>query len=177
MTTVEESDGAELVDLDVEGEPEPSGLTTRLIAAMVPLAIGAVALVSSYRLGIGTPTAPGAGLWPAGASVVVVVASVIVLIGVRRAADCERFGGGVAAIGLGVVGLGGFVVLFGGASALSWPGVGFEWSTAALLVFWLKVLGKESWRVTAFVTVAFVAVTHVLLIELLQAPIPHTIGW
>lgn len=166
---------AELVELDVEGEPERSGTGTRAVAAGAALVVGAAALVNSYRLGLGSPTAPGAGLWPACASATMVLAAALLLIGVRRSDDCERFGRGTLTIGAAAVSLAGFVLLFGGFGA--WPGIGFEWAMAVLLVFWLKVIGRESWRVTAAVTVGCVAAMHLFFIEALGAPIPHVIGW
>ena len=102
-------------------------------------------------------------------------AGLVLLIGFRRADDCERFGRGTLTIGFGAASLGAFVVLFGGFGG--WPGVGFELAAVALLVFWLKVLGRESWRATVLVTVGCTVALHLLLIELLEAPIPHVIGW
>jgi putative tricarboxylic transport membrane protein len=166
---------AEPVELDVEDAPERSGPRTRLVAAAVCLAIGLAALVNSYQLGVGTLTAPGAGLWPAGASAITVAASIILLVGFRRTDDCERFGHSTLTIGLATASLGVFVLLFGGVGG--WPGIGFEWSMAALLAFWLKVVGGESWRVTVGVTVACIVVLHLFFIEMLGAPIPHVIGW
>lgn len=168
-------DVVEVIELAPEEEPEPAGPITRLVAAGVALVIGVAALVNSFLLGLGTLTEPGAGLWPASASAVLVVAALVLLVRLRRMPnDAERFGRGTLTIGLGAVSLAVFVVLFGGIGV--WPGVGFELATMALLVFWLKVLGGESWRATVAVTVGCTVALHLILIELLEAPIPHVIG-
>lgn len=168
-------DDVEVLDLDVEGDPELAGPLTRLLAAVVALAIGTAALVNSYLLGLGTATDPGAGLWPAGASGVLVATGLVLLIGHRRVDSSERFGRGTLTITSGVASLTAYVLVFGGVG--TWPGLGFELATAALLAFWLRVLGGESWRVTALVSVTVTGALHLFLIELLEAPIPRVIGW
>lgn len=155
-------------------EPEPAGPVTRLVAAAAALTVGVAALVGSYRLGLGGLTEPGPGLWPAGASAVLVGTALVLLVRFRRTDGSERFGRGTLTIALGAASLVVFVMLFGGVGA--WAGVGFELAVAALLVFWLKVLGRESWRVTALVTVVCTVGLHLLLVELLGAQIPHLVG-
>jgi putative tricarboxylic transport membrane protein len=167
-------DVVEVVEVAPEEEPEPAGPVTRLVAAGIVFVVGVAALVGAYRLGLGTPTDPGAGLWPAGASAVLAGVALVLLVRFRRVDDAERFGHGTLTVGFGAASLGGFVVLFGGAG--NWAGVGFELAVVALLVFWLKVIGRESWRTTTVVTVVCTVALHLLLIELLGAPIPHVIG-
>ncbi|HZM77227.1 MAG TPA: tripartite tricarboxylate transporter TctB family protein [Candidatus Limnocylindrales bacterium] len=158
-----------------EDDPPPATTTGRLIAAAVPLIVGAAALVNSILLGVGSLTDPGAGLWPAGASCLMILGSVLLLPRLRSMHDGERFGGvGLRTIGLSLVFAGVFVILFGGMG--SWPGTGFEWATALMLALWLKLIGGESWLMTAAVSVGVTAGLHLLFIELLKAPIPHTIG-
>lgn len=163
-------------DTSAIGEPEPPATpTARLIAAVVPLLVGAAALVGSFLLGIGTLTEPGAGLWPAGAGGLMIIGSVILLAGLRTIEDGERFSGaGLRNIGLGLVFISVFVLLFDGIGA--WPGVGFQWATVVMLAAWLKLIGRESWLMTASVSVGVTVVLHLLFIEVLKAPIPHTIG-
>jgi hypothetical protein len=155
--------------------PPPASARGRLIAAVVPLVVGAAALVNSFLLGLGSFTDPGAGLWPAGASGMMILGSVLLLTRFRSVDDGERFNGiGLRTIGFSLVFAGLFVILFGGMG--SWPGTGFEWATALMLALWLKLIGRESWLMTAAVSVGVTAGLHLLFIELLKAPIPHTIG-
>ena len=156
-------------------EPPPATPLARLIAAVVPLLVGAAALVNSLLLGVGTLTDPGAGLWPAGASSLMILGSVILIASLRAVVDGERFTGpGLWTIGLGLVFISLFLILFGGIG--TWPGTGFEWATLLTLALWLKIIGRESWWMTAAVSIGATVVLHLLFIELLNAPIPHTIG-
>jgi len=156
-------------------DPPPAGIKARLIAAAVPLLVGIAALVNSFLLGVGTLTDPGAGLWPAGASSLMILGSVILIITIRSVVDGENFSAaGLRTIGLSLVFVGLFLVLFGGFG--SWPGTGFEWATLLTLALWLKLIGGESWVMTAAVSVGATVALHLLFIELLKAPIPHTIG-
>jgi putative tricarboxylic transport membrane protein len=156
-------------------EPPPAKLRARLIAASVPLLVGAAALVNSFLLGVGTLTEPGAGLWPAAASSLMILGSVILIVTVRSVVDGEPFSRiGLRTIGLSLVFIGLFLILFGGIG--SWPGTGFEWATLLTLALWLKVIGRESWWMTAAVSVGATIALHLLFIEVLSAPIPHTIG-
>ncbi|GIH09132.1 hypothetical protein Rhe02_71990 [Rhizocola hellebori] len=159
----------------ITDEPPPASVPARLIAAAVPLLVGTAALVNSLLLGVGTLTDPGAGLWPAGASSLMIVGSVILIVNVRSVVDGERFSAsGVRTIGLSLVFIAVFLMMFGGFGA--WPGTGFEWATLVTLALWLKLIGRESWWMTAAVSVGVTVALHLLFIELLNAPIPHTIG-
>jgi putative tricarboxylic transport membrane protein len=164
-----------MTDLPDDDTPPPASPRGRLIAAAVPLVVGAAALVNSFLLGPGSLTDPGAGLWPAGASCLMILGSVLLLTRLRLIQDGERFAGpGMRTIGLSLIFAGVFVILFGGLG--TWPGTGFEWATVLLLALWLRFIGRESWLMTAAVSVGVTVVLHLLFIELLEAPIPHTIG-
>lgn len=158
-----------------EDEPPPASPAGRLVAAAVPLLVGTAALIGSILLGLGSLTDPGAGLWPAGASCLMIGGSVLLLVRRRSINDGERFSGaGLRNIGVALILAGMFVILFGGMG--SWPGIGFEWATALMLALWLRLIGRESWLMTAAVSVGVTAGLHLLFIEVLKAPIPHTIG-
>lgn len=161
--------------LDLPDEPEPASYRARLIAAAVPLIVGAAALANSIMLGLGTFTSPGPGLWPAGASTMMIVGSVLALLTARSTVDGERFSAhGWRTIGISLVFVGLYVLLFGGFG--DWPGIGFESATVLMLALWLKLIGRESWWMTAAVSIGVTIVLHLLFIEVLKAPIPHTIG-
>jgi putative tricarboxylic transport membrane protein len=158
-----------------EDEPPPASTRGRLTAAAVPLVVGAAALINSIALGIGSLTDPGAGLWPAGASCLMIAGSVLLLIRWREIKDGEAFSGtGLRTLGVALALAGMFVILFGGIG--DWPGIGFEWATVLMLALWLKLIGRESWLTTAAVSIGVTVALHLVFIELLNAPIPHTIG-
>lgn len=165
---------AALFGLDVDGVPPPGGPVTELIAALVPLLLGIPALCYSISLGLGTPTDPGAGMWPAICCGVLLIAATVALVRRRVTKSCERFGRGTRDIALGGLSVGVFIMLFTGVG--SWAGAGMEFSFLVLVAFWVKVLGRESWVTTAMISVGCTAVLHLIFIELLAAPVPHVFG-
>lgn len=142
-----------------------AGSGAHLVGSLVPLCIGVVSLVYTIRLGVGSPTAPGPGLWPLVVSAVLTATSVVLLIFGRRTEDYEKFTRRALAIALGVVSLGLFVVLF--------QRVGFELPTLLVFVFWLRFLGGEPWRTTILVATGATAAFYVLFIVILGTPLPH----
>lgn len=165
---------ADLCELDVEVVTPPGGPVTDLIAALVPLLLGIPALLYSISLGLGTPTDPGAGMWPAVCCGVLLIAAIVALVRRKVTESCERFGRRTLDIGLGGLSIGVFIMLFTGIG--SWAGAGMEFSFLALVAFWVKVLGRESWVTTAVISVSCTVVLHLIFIELLAAPIPHVFG-
>ncbi len=144
-----------------------AGAWAHYVAGLVPLVVGAAAMVESLGLGFGSPTDPGPGLWPFVTSSVLVAASILLLIfGRGLGEDYESFTGGARVIALGVVSLGVFVILF--------QRVGFELPSLLVFIFWLRFLGRESWRTTLIVSVGATAVFYVLFIVLLGiSALPH----
>ncbi len=150
-----------------EEEMPRAGAWAHYVAGAVPLVIGSVAMVYSLGLGFGSPTDPGAGLWPFVTSMVLTVSAIVLLIfGRGLGEDYEQFTRGSRIIGLGVLSLGVFVFLF--------QRVGFELPSLLIFVFWLRFLGGETWRTTIIVSVAATASFYVLFIVLLGiTSLPH----
>jgi len=155
-------------------EPEPvvdeveiarAGPVAHLLAGLVPVLLGVGALGYSWSLSLGSATDPGPGLWPALVSALLLGAGLWSLVFERADRDCERFTRGAWGIGAGLVSLVVFVPLLGR--------IGFEIPTLLLLVFWLKVLGGESWRVSLAVSVTATAVLYALFVVALGVPIPR----
>ena len=144
-----------------------AGAWAHYVAGLVPLALGAAAMVYSLGLGFGGPTDPGPGLWPFVTGAVLVATSVLLLaFGRGLGEDYESFTSGARTIALGVVSLAVFVVLF--------QRVGFELPSLLVFVFWLRFLGGESWRTTLAVAVGATAAFYVLFIVLLNiSSLPH----
>ncbi|GAA3730713.1 hypothetical protein GCM10022225_10690 [Plantactinospora mayteni] len=143
----------------------PAGRLGQLVAGVVPVALGLVALGYSVSLSLGTPAEAGPGLWPALASLLLLGAGLWSLVFERDAGAVERFSRGGIGIALGVVSLVVFVLLINR--------IGFEMSTLLVMAFWLKVLGRESWLVTAAVSIATTAVLYLLFITLLDVSLPR----
>lgn len=161
---------AEAENIAEPADPEAAaaaGPVGNIVTSAVAIATGALALAYSISLSIGTPTNPGPGMWPAVASTVLVLAGLWTLVFERARSDGERFTRGALGIGLGIVSLVVFSLLF--------SRLGFEIPTVLLLAFWLKVLGKESWLMTAAVSVLTTAAFYVIFVVLLGVPLPRLI--
>lgn len=152
-------------DLDFEEEAPRGGVTTARLGALVPLALGVFGAVASFGLGLGALSDPGAGLWPFAISLAMIAASVIALLKARQDDDVEAFDRGIVPVALSVVSLLVYAALL--------PVIGFEIPTVLLLVFWIKILGKEGWRPAVTVAVVATVAVYALFILLFAVPIPH----
>jgi putative tricarboxylic transport membrane protein len=135
----------------------------RLVTGGVPLALGAAALVAARDLPVGTLTQPGIGMWPFIVSVLLVTSSAIVLLTPND--DGEPFSRSSRRIAVALVALAVFVVLF--------SRFGFVLPASLLLVFWLRWISRESWRMTLVVTVVAVATLYTLFVTGLGVPFPY----
>jgi putative tricarboxylic transport membrane protein len=134
-----------------------------LLTAGVPMALGAFAIVASLQLGVGTLTAPSAGMWPLVASVVLVLGSLAVLL--SPAEDGDPFTSTSRHILVVLAALAVFVVLF--------VQFGFVLPAVLLLVFWLRWVSNESWTMTLLVAVGATGVLYVLFDVALGVPFPY----
>ncbi|MFF5989005.1 tripartite tricarboxylate transporter TctB family protein [Prauserella flavalba] len=155
---------------DQEQETRPSAAYARrqnVIAAAVLCALGVGAAILSWQLGIGDLADPGPGLWPLVVSVAMAVIAAVLVVRSAPTGEEERFGRESLIVVIGVVSLLGYVLLF--------EQVGFEIPTVALLVLWLKLLGRESWRMTVIVSVVATAAIYLLFITGLEVSLPHIV--
>jgi hypothetical protein len=143
----------------------PAGRLGQLVAAVVPIALGLACLAYSVSLSLGTPAEAGPGLWPALASLLLVGAGSWTLIFERGTRDAEQFSRGAIGITVGLAGLVVFVLLI--------SRIGFEIPTLLVMVLWLKVLGRESWLVTAAVSASTTLALYLLFITGLGVPLPR----
>ena len=153
-------------------EPEQlrlGGTVLAAVAAGAVTALGAAGAVVAWRLGLGRLGNPGSGMWPFALGTVMTLIGLALLLRVRSTADTEQFTRGTLGVVLGTASLVAFGLLF--------ELVGFEIPTALLLVVWLKVIGSETWRSTAAITVGAVAALHLGFVGLLSVNLPHLIAW
>jgi putative tricarboxylic transport membrane protein len=136
------------------------------IGSVAPLLLGIACLFYSYSLSLGRITNPGPGLWPFTVSAVIVVASLVLLI-TERSEDYERFTGKTWLVVAGALSTGVFIYLF------QW--FGFIVPAFLTLVFWLRYLGKESWKMGFGLAALVTAVFYVLFAILLGIPLPESV--
>lgn len=136
--------------------------TQARVGALTALAVGVLAGWQAQRLGVGSLTAPGPGLWPLIVSVVLVLTGAAVAL---RPGDAEVIGREAWIVVLGCLSLVAYTLLF--------EVVGFEIPTIALLVFWLKVLGGDTWRTAVTVAVGATVSVYLVFIFALGVALPH----
>jgi hypothetical protein len=143
----------------------PAGHLGNTVGVLVPLALGVGGLVLSARMGLGSFTDPGPGLWPALICVVLTAMSVVLLAGGRRFHNAEALTRSSLPV------LGALVTLVG--LVLAMPYVGFEIPTLVVSFLWVAVLGRERWLLSAVVAVALTAALWLLFVQLFAVPLPH----
>lgn len=136
------------------------------LAPVCLLALGLFGIVEARKLGLGSLTDPGPGLWPLVVASIVVASAAILLV-VDNRADYEAWSGRSARILGGVAGMAVYIVAF------SYLGVAI--ATALLLAVWLRVFAGESWRSTIVLTVAGTAALYLIFAVLLNVPFPEGI--
>lgn len=137
--------------------------------ALVPLGVGAAGIIGSFALGVGRPAEPGPGLWPLVVSVAITVFSLILAASLKAAGSAERFDRGALTVVAAIASLLGFVLLI--------ERIGFEVPAVALLLLWLKVLGRERWPVSLGVAFGATAAVHLLFIVGLGVSLPHIVSF
>ncbi len=136
------------------------------IAPVVLLLLGIWAMLEARDLSLGKFSAPGPGLWPFLCAALLTLTAVVLLF-VDDPADYERWTRGTAAIGLGLVSLGIFIVLF--------QQIGFLIPAVLMLLVWLRLFAREPWRWAVPLAVIGAVVFHLIFVEALGVPFPDDI--
>ncbi|WP_219415095.1 tripartite tricarboxylate transporter TctB family protein [Pseudonocardia nigra] len=143
----------------------PRGQLFRL-GPLVVLAVGVAAVVGAIGLSLGELTAPGPGLWPFIVSVVL-TGSALALLLLDDPEDYERWTGGTARIVAGIAGLGVFIAVF--------EVVGFLLPAFLMLLLWLRIFGRESWRWSLGLALAGSIGMYLLFDQALGVPFPDDV--
>jgi hypothetical protein len=145
--------------------PPAAGPVTNLVTAAVVVILGGAAFAGSLRLGVGAPSEPRPGTWPALVSAALVVLGVVLAARARHTGDAERF----THTGVLVVAAVATMAVFVGVIGI----VGFEIPAAVLAFVWLRFLGRESWRMSIAVSVTTTVACYLLFVAALDVTIPH----
>ncbi|MBT0771680.1 tripartite tricarboxylate transporter TctB family protein [Kineosporia sp. J2-2] len=149
---------------DAPGAP-PAGPLTGLALAVGVTALGVATVIGSLALGAGTPARPDSGTWPLLVGLALCALGAVLAVRFRRPDGAEAFTRASWPVAAGLATTAGFVSVIGT--------IGFEVPSFALMVFWLRVLGRESWRSTLLVAPAAVAALYLVFVAALAVPIPH----
>lgn len=135
----------------------------RRIAPLVLLALGVGAAAGSWQLKLGTLHNPAPGLWPFAISLAIVLSAAALIVWPGHE-PLEAWGRRSVSVMAGIASLAAFIVLF--------ELVGFFIPAVLMLLLWLRVFGRESWRWTAVFAAAGPAVLYVIFDRLLGVPFP-----
>lgn len=136
------------------------------IGPVVVLGVGVAALFGAVGLSLGELTAPGPGLWPFIVALLL-TGTALVLVVVDDPADYEAWTGGTARIVGGLAGLAVFVVAF--------EAVGFLLPAFLMLLLWLRIFGRESWRWSVGLGLGGSVVMYLLFDRLLGVAFPDDV--
>lgn len=146
------------------GEREPVFSKFRLNSLAIAL-LGAVCMVMALQLPIGTPQAPGAGMWPLLVSAGLTLTSLFILFTEHDASDYESLTRRSFISLAGFVWIAVFVVMF--------SKLGFTIAALVFSVVWLRFLARESWRLTLIASPLFTVSFVLIFSVLLRVPVPH----
>lgn len=135
----------------------------RRIAPLILLALGVGAAFGSWQLKLGTLHHPAPGLWPFIISLAIVLSAAALTVWPGDE-PLEAWGRRSLSVVAGLASLGAFIVLF--------ELIGFFVPAVLMLLLWLRVFGRESWRWTAVFAVAGPAVLYIVFDRLLGVPFP-----
>jgi Tripartite tricarboxylate transporter TctB family len=145
--------------------PPAAGTLTNLVTAAVVVVLGGAALAGALNLGIGSPSKPGPGTWPALVSAALIILGVLLAAAARRTDDAEQFTRTSFLVIVAVGTMVAYVAVIGV--------IGFEIPTALLAFFWLRILGRESRRTSIVVSLAATCAFYALFVGALKVTIPH----
>lgn len=138
----------------------------RYLNGIIPLVIGVGAVVYAPMLSLGSLAKPGPGLWPFAVGIVVVLTASYLVFSEHRAPERDSASfAGIRPVVYGILALCIYIILF------SW--LGFIIPSAFLLVYWIKVLGEESWSMALGVAVPVPFGLYILFDVLLGVPFPE----
>lgn len=134
------------------------------LGAVTVLVFGVCAAIASYRLSLGSLSAPGSGLWPFLVSALMVFTGVV-LIFEDTTDDYESWTRSSLRIAAAFAALGLFIVLFGLFSFLI--------PAFLMLLLWLRYLAMERWRMSIVLAAAGSIGLYVVFGVLLDVPFPE----
>lgn len=136
----------------------------RLVSLVIVL-IGAVILMMSLQLPVGTFEAPGAGMWPVLVSAALMIGAAVIMFTERDGSDYEPL------TKRSFVSLGGFVWI--GLFVVMFANIGFTLASLIFSIVWLRFFAKESWKLSIIATLGFTIAFVVIFAVALNVPLPH----
>jgi putative tricarboxylic transport membrane protein len=138
------------------------------VSALIWLGVGAAIAIGSYRLGIGSPSNPGAGLFPFVIGVSIVVLSTSVSISALRMRIAKATAGVEGARLLPVIAVSAALGFY----TLALERIGFGITTFVFLAVLLAVLGDRGWPQAAVASACITAGSYAIFAKLLKITLP-----
>lgn len=135
-----------------------------LLGGIIPFIVGVVACIGAYQLEIGSLHKPGPGLWPFILSVLLIGCSVILFIRDVRPEKYEKFVDQSKLVIYSIFSIAIFIFIF--------KTLGLVAAVIPLLIFQLRVIGKETWKSTGLVTAGMTLLVYLLFSVWLKIPFP-----
>jgi putative tricarboxylic transport membrane protein len=158
-----------VAELEEEGSGTFAAPSMTRVAALVTLVIGLVSVAGSVGLGVGPLSSPQPGNWPLVIGTGIVAMSLFVFLSAARLPLPERIDRDSWPVLAALVTL----LAFAGLVEL----VGFELLSLLIISIWMRFFGKESWRMTAVVSVLATAAFYLIFVVALGVPIPHLLNF
>lgn len=147
---------------DAEPAPRTSG-PGRWLTSAVATVVGAAAVVHALRMGVGSAAEPGPGLWPLVAGLLLAGSGAVSTLIDARASDGPAVGIGVRVL-LGIAALVAYILAF--------RSYGLLLPTPLFLLFWVRVVAGDGWRVAIATAVLGTAGFWLVFAAALQVPLP-----
>ncbi len=136
------------------------------VAPLLLLIFGVTAMLQANSLSLGELRSPGPGLWPFVVAGLLTLTAAVLLV-VDDPDDYEPWTRGTVGIGLGLLSLGVFIVLF--------ERLGFVLPAMLMLLVWLRLFAREPWRWALPLAVVGALAFYVVFVEALGVPFPDDV--
>ena len=146
-------------------QAQPAGAVTNLVCGIIVMLLGIGSLIVALDLGFGSLTRPRAGTWPAILSALLVAFGATLAIRAKTYTDAEKITRHASTVGIGAISIVAAVQLM--------PLIGFEIPALLLMVFWMKVLGRETLLRSVIVSAVTVIALYLVFVTGLRISIPH----
>jgi putative tricarboxylic transport membrane protein len=142
-----------------------------IIGSLVFLIFSLIGLFFGYRLPVGTPSKPGAGLFPFYLSVILLLLSLALFLKSlskeSKMRDIVKIGSRWKKLILSVIGLVAFAYVL--------KPVGFVLSSLFIFLLIMKFVEGRTWKITLVISISFTVIFYFVSVKYLNIPLPKGI--
>ncbi len=146
-------------------ERQPRQGPAHHVGALLPLVLGLLWIYFAYAsFPLGGLREPGPALWPVIVGAFTAAISLLLWLTERDDTEYEQFTSRSKLVALGALATAVFVLIY--------TYVGFLVAGFLLMLFWVRFLGRETWRLALIVAAATSLLGYLIFGELLGVPLP-----